>query len=98
MRNSFTKRYSTVPEKLKHIFRFFYAELTLNVSADRNYSIDDFVMRALFSNAPKMITELRYLNKGRQNDKFNVFFEQLKKVKEGMTAADARRNNVPNFN
>lgn len=37
-----------------------------------------------------MITDLRHLNKGKPNDTFNVFFEQLEKEVEEMTSADER--------
>lgn len=90
MRQSFAKRYSTVADIPKHIFRSIYAEHTLDASADQNPSMDDRVRQALFSNNPEMITDLRHLNKGRPNDTFNVFFEQLEKVVEEMTSADER--------
>lgn len=90
MRQSFEKRYSTVADIPKPIFRSIYVEHTLDASADQNPSMDDRVRQALFSNNPEMITDLRHLNKGRPNDTFNVFFEQLEKVVEEMTLADER--------
>ena len=78
------KRYFTLSDIPKHIFQSIYAELTLDASADQNPSMDDGVRQALFGNDPDMITDLRHLNKGRPNDTFNVFYEQLEKQVDEM--------------
>lgn len=84
MWQTFAKRYFTLSDIPKHIFRSIYAELTLDASADQNPSMDDGVRQALFGNDPDMITDLRHLNKGRPNDTFNVFYEQLEKQVDEM--------------
>lgn len=97
MRQSLSKRYSTLCDIPKHIFRSIYAELAPDASSDQSPSMDNRVRQALFSNDPEMITDLRHLNKGRPNDTFNVFYEQLEKVVDEMTATDERRHNVAHF-
>ena len=91
------KRYFTLSDIPKHIFQSIYAELTLDASADQNPSMDDRVRQALFGNDPDMITDLRHLNKGRPNDTFNVFYEQLEKQVDEMTATDERRHSIAHF-
>ena len=77
-----------------HIMRAIYAELTLDASADQNPEIDQRARMAILGEDPDLIIDMRHLNKGRPDDTFTVFFEQLEKEVQAVMAADERRHNV----
>ena len=94
MRREFSMKYRQVVSIPSHILRSMYAELTLDASASQNPSLDERLRVAILSEDPEMVIDLRHVNQGRPDDTFNVFFEQLDKILEKVTAADERRHNI----
>ena len=78
-----------------HVSRNIYQSLTGDSSAEiTNSEIDKRVQLALDTNDPDLIVDLRHLNSGRPGDTFQVFFDELAKYVEEITAADERRHGV----
>ena len=94
MRREFSEKYRQVISIPPHIMRSIYADLTMDATADQNPTIDERLRIAIMSEDPEMVIDLRHLNKGRPDNTFDVFFEQLDKILETVTAADERRHNV----
>lgn len=95
MRRDFAKKVSIIDSTVpKHLIRSVYSELTSDASADQNPAIDERVRQAILGEDPDLVIDLRHLNKGRPQDTFAIFFEELDKEIEHITAADERRHGV----
>ena len=78
-----------------HVSRNIYRSLTGDSSTEiTNSEIDKRVQLALDTNDPDLIVDLRNLNSGRPGDTFQVFFDELAKYVEEITAADERHHGV----
>ena len=73
------------------------SDLTLDMTADQNPSLDERVNTAIHAEDPDMVLDLRHLNRGCPNDTFTVFFDSLLKKVEHITAVDNRRHGVSHF-
>ncbi|XP_041374668.1 uncharacterized protein LOC121387575 [Gigantopelta aegis] len=96
MKRDFTRKFCNVAgSKIpSHVLRAIYAELTLDASSDQNPVIDARVQQAVLAGDPDLVVDMRHLNKGRPDDAFDAFFQELEKQIESITAADERRHNV----
>lgn len=96
MRQEFFRAYGNIAGTIipPHILRSIYTTLTNDASSDQNKEIDNRVRLSVLGIDPDLVVDLRHLNKGRQNDTFDVFFQTLEKEIEDMVAADERRHNT----
>jgi hypothetical protein len=70
-----------------------YKELAWDASAASNPDIQQR-LHSMFLGENSLIADLRHLNPGRPNDRFDVFFTNLETVVNDVTAEDERRHNV----
>ena len=78
-----------------HIRRHIYRELTGDASREiSSAEIDHRLQLAIETNDPDLIIDLRHLNEGRPGNTFDVFFLELERVVEEITAADERRHGI----
>lgn len=92
MRREFCRSYESLVDIPPHILRAIYADLTFDATASQNPAIDARLRQAILTGDPDIAIDLRTLNKGRPDDTFSVFFEQLDKEVATMTAVDERRH------
>ena len=60
----------------------------MDASGDQNHEVDERVWQAILGEDPELITDLR------PSGTFDVFFGELEKIVEELTAADERRHGV----
>ena len=77
-----------------HVSKNLYQSLTGDSSAEITSEIAERVQLAIDTNDPDLIMDLRHLNSGRPGDTFKVFFDELIKYVDEITAADERRHGV----
>ena len=70
---------------------FIYKELALD-SSTAEHPITHERLRMIFLGEEGLLTDLRYLNPGRPSERYDLFFEEMIKVVEEVTAADERRH------
>lgn len=92
MRRDFVKTFQGMANIPQHILRAIYSDFTLDATACQNPAVDARLRQALLTSDPDLAIDLRSLNKGRPDDTFNVFFEQLEKEVSSVTATDERRH------
>ena len=96
MRKDFAQKFSsiagvTIPP---YLMRSIYAELTLDASSDQNPEVDQRARLAILGDDPELVIDMRHLNKGRPDDTFDAFFQELEKEVQSIMAADEGRHNV----
>ena len=96
MRREFKEELSKLKVDLpSHALRYIYSRLTGDASSElQSEEIDDRVRLAIESDDPDLIVDLRHLNQGRPSDTFQLFFDELVKYVEEITAADERRHGI----
>lgn len=96
MRKEFSRKFSrvagiTIPP---YLLRSIYAELTLDVSCDQNPEVDQRARHAILGEDPELVIDMRHLNKGRPDDTFDTFFQELEREVQSIMATDERRHNI----
>lgn len=90
-RRLFKEKLKNVASVLPSVANLIYQELALDFSA-AEHPVTQERLRLIFLGQNDLIPDLRVLNPGRPNNKFDVFFETLSKEVEKITAADDRRH------
>lgn len=70
---------------------FIYSELAIDAAA-MAYSEMMERLRIISLGESELMSDLRHLNPGRPNDKYDAFFSKLCELAEGIAAADERRH------
>ena len=86
---------STPPHLVRHIYKTLAGDTSEETAWQE---IDEFDKLTIETEDPKLVIDLRHLNKGRPSDTFNVFFKELETIVEELTATDERRHDVVNIN
>ena len=79
MKRAFSMKYGNIAAVKPHLLRAVYSELTLDASVTQSVAIDNRLQQAILNDDPELIIDLRSLNKGRPDNIFSVFFNQLEK-------------------
>ena len=90
MRKDFIRDYSNVVDIPMHIMRAIYTELTSDATTSQNPAIQARIKQAILTGDPDIAVDLRKLNQGRPDDTYAIFFEQLNKEVNSVTAVDDR--------
>ena len=93
MRREFKLKFSNIADVSPSTMDFIYKELAMDASASVHPDTQKR-LQLIFLGETGLLADLRKLNPGRPTGTFDVFFEALVKVVEGVTAADERRHNI----
>uniref|UniRef100_A0A7M5XFY4 Uncharacterized protein n=1 Tax=Clytia hemisphaerica TaxID=252671 RepID=A0A7M5XFY4_9CNID len=96
MRKQFHEEVKLISSKTPaHVIRHIYKTLTGDLSSEPiSQEIDERVQLAIETEDPDLLLDLRHLSKGRPGDTFDIFFAELEKMVDEVTAADDRRHGV----
>ena len=90
-RNLFKSKLSNIANIQPALVDFIYSELSLDAST-MNHPDMQHRLRLISLGEEGLIADLRHLNTGRPNDRYDVFFEKLIELVADKTAADDRRH------
>ena len=90
-RNLFKAKLSNISKLQPAMVDFIYSELSLDASTV-NHPDMQHRLRLISLGEEGLLADLRHLNTGRPNDRYDVFFEKLIELVEDKTAADDRRH------
>ena len=86
-----SKEKSKMCRRFNRLFLKCYTKSCLDSSTANHHDTTQRI-RAMFLGAPGLVADLRHLNPGRPGGAFDVFFEEMEKVIEEVTAAEDRRH------
>lgn len=90
-KKQFKNKIKNIAKLTESVADFIYKELALDASTAA-HPITQERLRVISLGHPGLFGDLRHLNPGRPNDRYNVFFDNLSNIVEQNTAADDRRH------
>ncbi|XP_033647591.1 uncharacterized protein LOC117307057 [Asterias rubens] len=92
-RRVFKSKLANVAKVEPCVAEMIYTELCID-GKKALHPVTQHRLHLIFLGEHDLLADLRHLNTGRPSNKFDVFFEQLEKIVEQITAADERRHNI----
>lgn len=93
MKKNFKQKIQNLASIKPSLVTFLYSELGWDSSAASNPAMQQR-LHMIFAGECGLLPDLRVLNPGRPNDKYDTFFHHLETVINSVTAEDERRHNV----